>query len=681
MPVIPAKLQKPCLIRLACAALLLLVGGVRLPANPPDDLKISGVPDLPPDLLSSIDKYFAPRSNYFMDWDPTAHRMLVASTDDSRQQLHVLLAPQGESRLPSLFPGSIGSGAFMPKLGDLIIFSADHDGNEYDQLYSLDTRNAQTRLLTEGQSSNNGIILGHSGLQIAFFSTMIDDQYADIFVMDPRVAHSDRLVLPIDKPGWDLQDWAHDDCHILVSHGISLYTGYLWQIDAASGETRLLTQQRDNQRLYIEARYTPKDDAVWTLELNDQGNRFISWLPLRADALEPKIPETDDDVLIFELSPDASRLAYLTKSGDESVLHIFNTVTGAEEPVTGIPSGLIGHVRWNADGTELGFCLGGIESPVQACSYTLATHQMTTWTSSGEAEPAIKAPRPEPISLHSFDDLPVTGYIFRPDPAKWPGRRPVLIDIHGGPAMRYVPSYSPLVNYYVNELGVALVFPNVRGSSGSGFEFEQLDNGYKREDSVKDIGAFLDWIDADARLDATRVGVKGGSYGGYMTLAALYHYSNRLRCGSDMVGITDFVTFLKNTEEHRRANRRYEYGDERYPAMNHFLQSISPLNHVAEIGDPVMISAGKNDPRVPESESDQMVAALRAQNNIVWYVLGENEGHGFHEGSDERYQAAAEALFFQTYLLPIHRLTPLLPEATAVQPAPDAKPVQTAGFD
>ena len=190
------------------------------------------------------------------------------------------------------------------------------------------------------------------------------------------------------------------------------------------------------------------------------------------------------------------------------------------------------------------------------------------------------------------------------------------------------------------------------------------------------IGAFLDWIGKDPGLDATRIGVRGESYGGYMTLATLFHYSNRVRCGSDLMGISDFVTLLRNTRPYWLASARYEFGDERYPEMNKFLQSVSPLNHVQEIGDPVMITAGKNDPRVPEGESDQMAQALRARKGIVWYVLGENEGHGFSQSPDEAYQEAAEAYFFQTYLLPEQRLTPLLPEEK-----PASAPVQTQGPD
>jgi protease II len=598
--------------------------------------------------------------------------------DDTTQQLHVLLAPGGATRLPTLFHGSVASGSFMPKLGDYVIFGADHDGDEFYQLYALNTTTGDTRLLTDGESKNGETIYGHSGLQIAFRSTMLDRKNSDIYVLDPREPHSTRMVMKIDKGGWKLQDWAHDDAHFLASHDISSSVGYLWSINAASGETRLLTRTPDDQLCYLAARYTPNDDGLWVVENTINREDVIDWLPLVAGAPTPKIPDATH-VKEIELSPDGTNLAYVAHVDDTDELHIFNTVTGTEEPATGLPTGFIDRVRWNGDGTLVGFTLARGGMPSQACSYALATHVMTPWTAPGIDLPP--EPKPEKIVIRSFDDLEISGYLYRPDAAKFRGPRPLIIDIHGGPEAEYLPSYSPTLNFYLNEMGVAMLFPNVRGSSGFGANFADLDNGFRREDAVRDIGAFLDWIDTEPGLDASRVGVRGGSYGGYMSLASLYHYSNRLRCGSDSMGITDFVTFLRNTQVYRQANRRYEYGDERYPDMNRFLESVSPLNHVAEISDPVLITAGANDPRVPVSESDQMVKALRDHHNIVWYILGQDEGHHFGEAGDQRYQVAAEALFFQKFLLPEKRQTPLSTESAAAATSPASPPAPNSGMD
>jgi dipeptidyl aminopeptidase/acylaminoacyl peptidase len=259
---------------------------------------------------------------------------------------------------------------------------------------------------------------------------------------------------------------------------------------------------------------------------------------------------------------------------------------------------------------------------------------------------------PELVRVKSFDGLAVSGFLYRPDPKKFPGRRPVIINIHGGPEGQSRPIFQGRNNYYLNELGVAVLYPNVRGSTGYGKTFLTLDNGFKREDSVRDIGAFLDWVAQDAGLDAERVAVMGGSYGGYMTLASLVHFSDRLRCGIDVVGISSFVTFLKNTQDYRRDLRRVEYGDERDPAMAAHLEQISPLNNVARIRKPLFVVQGQNDPRVPVTEAEQMVKAIRAQGGTGWYLLAKDEGHGFAKKKNADFQFLSMIAFLQEFLLP-----------------------------
>jgi dipeptidyl aminopeptidase/acylaminoacyl peptidase len=198
---------------------------------------------------------------------------------------------------------------------------------------------------------------------------------------------------------------------------------------------------------------------------------------------------------------------------------------------------------------------------------------------------------------------------------------------------------------------VALLFPNVRGSDGYGKTFLTLDNGFRREDSVRDIAAFLDFLAADPALDAERVAVMGGSYGGYMALACLTHYSERLRCGVDVVGISNFRTFLENTQDYRRDLRRVEYGDERDPAMRAHLESISPLNQVERIRKPLFVVQGQNDPRVPVTEAEQMVRAIRERGGTVWYLLAKDEGHGFRKKPNADYQFLSTILFLKEHLL------------------------------
>jgi dipeptidyl aminopeptidase/acylaminoacyl peptidase len=230
---------------------------------------------------------------------------------------------------------------------------------------------------------------------------------------------------------------------------------------------------------------------------------------------------------------------------------------------------------------------------------------------------------------------------------------PVLIMVHGGPESQYWPAFSPLVQFYANELGMAVLAPNVRGSAGYGKTYLNLDNGMKREDAVRDIGALLDWIEQQPGLDASRVAVMGGSYGGYMALASMIHFSDRLRAGVDIYGISNFLTFMEHTASYRRDLRRVEYGDERDPAIREFLLRISPVTQAKRITKPLLIIQGANDPRVPAEESRQIAEAVKKNNGIVWLSITADEGHGFRKKSNIDFQELVEAYFLKTFLKPI----------------------------
>ncbi|MFW5660770.1 MAG: alpha/beta hydrolase family protein [Oceanicaulis sp.] len=254
---------------------------------------------------------------------------------------------------------------------------------------------------------------------------------------------------------------------------------------------------------------------------------------------------------------------------------------------------------------------------------------------------------PELITYESFDGLEIPGFYYR---AEGEGPRPVIIDIHGGPESQERPGFNTSIQYWVNELGVSVITPNVRGSSGYGKDYVAMDNGFNREDSVRDIGALLDWVAGQPELDSERVVVYGGSYGGYMVLASMTHYSDRLAGGINIVGISNFVTFLENTNGYRRDLRRAEYGDERDPEMRAHLEAISPANQAERITAPLFIIQGANDPRVPASEAEQILAAVRAEGGDPWYLLALDEGHGFAKKSNRDFQRQAETMFLTEVL-------------------------------
>ena len=219
------------------------------------------------------------------------------------------------------------------------------------------------------------------------------------------------------------------------------------------------------------------------------------------------------------------------------------------------------------------------------------------------------------------------------------------MDIHGGPEAQTLPGWNPGAQYFADVLGATVILPNVRGSAGYGKRYMNLDNAEKREDSVRDIGALLDWIAAQPNLDANRVAVYGQSYGGYMSLAVSTHYADRLVGGVERYGISDFASFLRNTESYRRDNRRAEYGDERDPKMQEVFRRIAPLANVKKITRPMLVMQGANDPRVPKSESDQVVAGIRANGTEAWYVVFADEGHGFLKKPNNDLRREVETVF------------------------------------
>jgi dipeptidyl aminopeptidase/acylaminoacyl peptidase len=241
--------------------------------------------------------------------------------------------------------------------------------------------------------------------------------------------------------------------------------------------------------------------------------------------------------------------------------------------------------------------------------------------------------------------------VFVPATGEIHGEAPGLVVIHGGPEGQSLPVFLGRQNYLLNELGIALIYPNVRGSTGYGKTFTLLDNAFQREDAYKDMNALFDWIGAQPGLDAARIGVTGGSYGGHMTLAISTFYSDRIRCSVDVVGMSNLVTFLKRTEGYRQDLRRVEYGDERDPKMREFLERIAPMNNIEKIKKPILVVAGKNDPRVPVSERDQIAAALKKSGTPVWYIMAKDEGHGFQKKANQDYQFYATVEFLQAYLL------------------------------
>jgi dipeptidyl aminopeptidase/acylaminoacyl peptidase len=457
------------------------------------------------------------------------------------------------------------------------------------------------------------------------------------------------MVLETDSGGWQPADWSPDGTKLLVEKYESAVRSSLYVVEAATGAKTRLTPETDAS--YHGAQFSGDGRGIYLLTNENSDLDRLAYMDFGTHRIELLRPDLRWDVDALRVTKDGRRLAYIDNEDGWGVLHVMDTANRRDVKVPALPHANVESVIWRENGRELGVTVTSSNTPADVYSIDLDGGKVDRWTTSetGGLDAGSFA-QPELVHWKSFDGLTISGLYYKP-PARFAGKRPVIILIHGGPEGQTRPGYLGQQNYLIDELGVALIEPNVRGSSGYGKKFLNMDNEYKREDSVKDIGALLDWIASRSDLDASRVMVTGGSYGGYMTLASMVHYNDRLRCAVETVGISNWVTFLEHTEAYRRDLRRVEYGDERDPKMRDFLLTISPANHAEKITKPMFIVAGRNDPRVPWTEGQQMTEAIRKNGVPVWFLVAEDEGHGFSKKKNRDYQFAATVQFIRQHLL------------------------------
>jgi dipeptidyl aminopeptidase/acylaminoacyl peptidase len=628
------------------------VSGQEAVVTPPESLVVEGVPKIPASLAETAGKYGAYRGAGMADWHPTERKMLISTRFAETPQLHVVSQPGGERHQLTFFVDAVRGGRFHPNGGDYIVFPKDIGGGEWYQLYRLDLATGNITLLTDGKSRNSMGPWSSKGDEIAYTSTRRTGKDTDLWVMNPAEPKSDRLLTKLEGGGWEPLDWSPDDKKILLLEDLSVNESYLWLVDTATGEkTALMPRDAKEKVSYFDGRFSKDGKGIYVTTDKDSEFHRLAYVDLGTKEHVYLTTKTPWDVVTFDLSHDGKRIAFVTNENGLGVLRDFRTDREEvlHEPKN-LPAGVIGGVRWRQNGPELAFSVTNAEDPGDVYSLNVETGRMERWTDSETAVPTKDFPAAELVKWKTFDGKTITGFLYRP-PAKFTGKGPVLVVIHGGPEGQSLPNFLGRQNYLLNELGIALIYPNVRGSTGYGKTFTTLDNGFLREDTYKDINALFDWIGTQPELDASRIGVTGGSYGGHMTLAISTFYSDRIRCSVDVVGMSNLVTFLEHTEAYRRDLRRVEYGDERNPKMREFLEHIAPMNNIEKIKKPMMVVAGKNDPRVPVSESDQIVAALKKSGTPVWYIMAKDEGHGFQKKANQDYQFYATVEFLQEYLL------------------------------
>ncbi|HKL64244.1 MAG TPA: S9 family peptidase [Woeseiaceae bacterium] len=623
------------------------------------NLVLEDIPAIPQTIVDDLNRYQNVRSASFLDWTADGESLYVSTRFGEVEQIHRVDMPGGARHQLTFFDEPVSQISRQPD-GSHLIFAMDAGGNEFSQLFVFDPLVSRSRMITDGESRNGAVVWTRDGERIAFQSTRRNGASNDVWMMALDQADSEpaaaRLVLAApDGTWWGPADFDEAGERLLILNYVSITDSRIHLLDLESGQTTLLAGGDGDLSSNWPLGFDHGGEGYWFI--TDRGGEFkqLAWQPLEPGA-EPLIVTADIpwDVEGMAFSKDRRRAVFAVNEDGLSRLYLLDPESREYRGVGGIPTGLVGSVGFSPDGGRLAMTLNTPQTPsdtfvLELGEDPLAHGELTRWTHSEvgglDTDTFVE---PELVRFESFDGLSVPAWVYKPE---GDGPFPVVVSIHGGPESQARPSFSSTYQMWLEKLGVAVVVPNVRGSAGYGKSYLAMDNAYKREDSVRDIGALLEWIGTRPDLDADRVAVFGGSYGGYMVLASAVHYSDRLKAAVDIVGISSFVTFLENTEDYRRDLRRVEYGDERDPQMRAHLEKISPLNNVEKIAVPMLVVQGENDPRVPVTEAEQIVAALREKGETVWYMNALNEGHGYRRKENRDVYQQAVVLFFRRHLL------------------------------
>ena len=633
------------LILLAAAA---IAAPVLAAVEKPAAIMADGIPPVPDELAARTRPYMEFRTASFQAWNPATRGAGIITRFGNVPQVHEVARPGAARRQISFEPDTISSTTYSRGLGDVTIVQKDVGGSEFWQLYTL--ANGRLELLTDGKSRNEINAWSRDGRWLAYTSTRRNGADSDIYVIDPRKPSSNRMVAQVKGGGWSLSDFSPDGKTAIAANYISITDTDLYRLDVGSGRMQPIGDPARNIS-YGDAQFAP-DGTLWVTSDEGSDSQRLGTLDAQSGRFTPVAPEARWDVESFDIAEDGRFIAYVVNEAGVSRLKILDPRTRQVREVRGLPAGTISGIEVAPWG-DVGLTLASARSAADVYSVSPDSLVVTRWTESetGGLDPRANI-EPELVEVKSFDGERVSGFLYRPDPRKFPGRRPLIVNIHGGPEGQSRPGFLGRNNYYLNELGIAIFFPNVRGSTGYGKRFVALDNGPSlRENSVKDIGAFLDVLAKDRSIDPRRIGVTGGSYGGYMCYASAIRFGDRFRSANCAVAISNFVTFLENTQSYRRDLRRVEYGDERDPAQRSRLLAISPMTRSSELRIPLMVVTGGNDPRVPASEADQMVKAVRANGRTAWHLLAQDEGHGFSKKANQDYQFWTSLMFWQQNLL------------------------------
>jgi dipeptidyl aminopeptidase/acylaminoacyl peptidase len=642
-----------------CAAILVLlpslaVGQEKMIATPPA-VTVEGIPPIPQSIADGLAAYAQFRQAQMQAWNPAKRQMLVTTNLGPVPQIHFVDGPGRDRRQLTWYAAGVShafvGASFDPADGNTFVFEHDPGGSELRSLYRFDMTTGAITLVAESKTRYPHV-WSRQGKWLAFDSSERNGRDRDLYVMQPSDPKTRRLLAQVEGP-FNPNDWSPDGNWLLANEITSNSEKYIWLFDVKTGQKRALTPRDGEKAIWSDARFSIDGKKVYAISDKGGGEPRI-W---RCDvAACTWTPVTAEGVVVdsggFEISPDGSILAFAGDKGSHTDLQLLDLTTMKPRPLPALTKGFISQLRWRPGSRELAFTLASVKSQGDVYSVDTSLGTVTRWTTSESTFNSDVLPAPDVVEWKSFDGQMISGILYRPA-VKFTGPRPVLVQFHGGPEARDRARWLGRSNYFLNEMGIAILCPNVRGSTGFGRKFALMDDGGRRGDAVKDVGAMLDWIAARPELDKNRVVLSGGSYGGWLALQAGIVYNDRIRGIIEGAGQTNLVTYLEKTDAARQENRRLEFGDERDPEMRAYLTSISPVTRASDLKKPTFIIHPGKDIRVPVDQARELLKALKANNAPVWYAEFADSNHENFTGSSANndWMLASWIMFMKTFVL------------------------------
>lgn len=581
----------------------------------------------------TIDDFVRIETSEMPSFDRSGTRIAFRSNRSGVFQLWLTDLGAPEPRQLTDTGGVIYGVAFRPGHEE-ILYIADHGGDEQFQLHLFEVNAGTSRPLAAApRVIHNFGAWSPDGRLISYVSNRRDRSAFDLYVLDVD-SGAEQLVAQHEGM-LEAGRFSPDGRHLLFRRLNLDYPGDLELLQADLGDPTAapaVLTPHDDLSEWLDA-YVHASGAV--LALTDDGRDHAGLQRIDRDTLEREfLLEGDWGLEAVALAADGSRIAVVWNEDGYSRIEAYEVTRdarlGARLDLPVLPRGVIEHATWRPDASGI------------ACTVESPRHIPDIWMlevgataprriTSGDARglPLDTLPEPETVRYPSFDGREIPAFLYIPEHPTTDGPLPCLVLVHGGPEMQ---SRSPLwgrysaPHYLLARGDVALLVPNVRGSTGYGKEYAHADDVEKRMDSVADLNAALDWLAASGRVDPDRIGVMGGSYGGFMVLAAITEAPERWAAAIDLFGIANFETFLEHTGPWRRKHRSREYGED-----PEFLRSISPIHKADQIRAPLLVFQGDHDVRVPPEESEQIVQTVLRNEGIVEYVVYPEEGHGFQK--------------------------------------------------